>query len=101
VAVLATRVNGKAMNIGLLTGVVVNMFLWIIVPNVFWFWWNFIGCLVSFGVAYAASYFIKNTDDQSLFFDRKIEPILTKYNIILAIVFVAILLFCINLPSFI
>jgi SSS family transporter len=101
VAVLATRVNGKAMNIGLLTGVAVNMFLWIFVPNVFWFWWNFIGCLVSFGVAYAASYFIKNTDDQSLFFDRKIEPILTKYNIILAIVFVAILLFCINLPSLI
>lgn len=101
VAVLLPRVNGKAMNIGLLTGVLVNMILWIFVPSVFWFWWNFIGCAISFGVAFALSFIIIREKDDTILFDNKTEPLLTKYNYILLAAFIAILLFCIFLPQII
>ncbi len=47
------NIKARAMNIGLLIGVGVNVFLWLVVgENLFWFWWNLIGAVVSFGIAY-------------------------------------------------
>ena len=44
------------MNMGLLSGVAVNVYLWLSVGDqLFWFWWNFIGAAVTFGVAFVAS----------------------------------------------
>ena len=45
-------IHSRAMNIGLITGVIVNLFLWLVVGDqVFWFWWNFIGAVVALSVA--------------------------------------------------
>lgn len=102
VAVLVPRVNGKAMNIGLLLGVAVNMFLWIFVPNVFWFWWNFIGCTISFVIAYLCSFLYISTEENKIQqLDKKTEPIITVHNIILIASFIIIFLICYFLPNLI
>ena len=53
VAVGIPRIRSAAMNAGLLSGVSVNLFLWLVVgEDLFWFWWNLIGAVVSLTVAY-------------------------------------------------
>ena len=54
-AILTRRTHALGANIGLLTGVGVNVILWLFVPDVFWFWWNMIGAIVTYSVAYIAS----------------------------------------------
>ena len=54
-AILFKRVHSIGANIGLLTGVGVNIYLWLGEPQVFWLWWNFIGCVVTLTVALVIS----------------------------------------------
>lgn len=49
------RVNAKGANIGILTGVGLNIYLWLFVPGLFWFWWNAIGAITTVLVAYLFS----------------------------------------------
>ncbi len=52
VAVGIKSIGSRAMNIGLVIGVGVNVFLWLVVgDNLFWFWWNFIGAAVTLSIA--------------------------------------------------
>lgn len=57
-AILIKRIHGRAANLGILAGVLVNVYLWLWVPSVFWFWWNAVGAVVTLGVGYLASYLI-------------------------------------------
>ncbi len=54
-AILVKRVNGLGANVGLLAGVGLNVYMWLAVPDIFWFWWNAIGAVVAFVVAYVVS----------------------------------------------
>ena len=54
-AILVKRISTKGANIGLLVGVGVNVYLWLFVPEIFWFWWNAIGAVVTFVIAYLVS----------------------------------------------
>ena len=54
-ALLVKRINGLGANIGLLVGVGLNVYLWLFVPEIFWFWWNAIGAVVALLVAYLVS----------------------------------------------
>ena len=54
-AILFKRVHALGANAGLITGVGVNIYLWLAVPQVFWLWWNFIGCVVTLVVGLAVS----------------------------------------------
>ncbi len=58
-AVLDKRLSGKHVNPGLVCGVLVNVIFWRYVPNVFWFWWNFIGLAVTLGVSWLMLALIK------------------------------------------
>ena len=58
-AILTKRTHALGANIGLIAGVLFNMALWLYVPEVFWFWWNALGCLVTIIVAYTISSVIK------------------------------------------
>lgn len=58
-AIMTKRTHALGANIGIIAGVAFNMFLWLYVPEVFWFWWNAIGCLVTMIVAYTISLVIK------------------------------------------
>jgi len=50
-AILFNRVHSLGANVGLLTGVGVNVYLWLGAPHIFWLWWNLIGCVVTISVA--------------------------------------------------
>ncbi|MDJ0652552.1 MAG: sodium/solute symporter [Xanthomonadales bacterium] len=52
---LGRRVTGAGASIGLVVGVVFNLYLWKAQPQVFWMWWNFIGLALTTVVAYAVS----------------------------------------------
>lgn len=54
-AIALKRVNAIGANIGILAGVLVNVYLWLFVPEVFWFWWNAVGAVVTLSVGYLAS----------------------------------------------
>ena len=54
-AILFKGVHALGANAGLLTGVGVNIYLWLAVPQVFWLWWNFIGCVVTLVVGLVVS----------------------------------------------
>ncbi len=54
-AILTKKVTANAANIGLVAGVLVNLILWMFFKNIFWFWWNAIGCLITMGVAIGLS----------------------------------------------
>jgi SSS family transporter len=48
VATMIKWIHSKAMNIGLIGGVLVNVYLWLVIGNgLFWFWWNFTGAAVT------------------------------------------------------
>ena len=48
-------VRPVAANVGVVSGVLVNLVLWLFFKNVFWFWWNAIGCAVTLLVALSLS----------------------------------------------
>ncbi|MEZ4918124.1 MAG: sodium:solute symporter [Saprospiraceae bacterium] len=58
-AIALPKVNAKGANMGLIAGVLVNLYLWLFVPEIFWFWWNAIGAVVTLGVGIAGSYVFK------------------------------------------
>jgi Na+/proline symporter len=56
-AMLTSRVTGKAINIGIVAGVLFNFMLWIFFEDViFWFWWNATGFVVTTVVALIVTY---------------------------------------------
>ncbi|NNE62169.1 MAG: sodium/solute symporter [Woeseia sp.] len=52
---LGKRVNGAGASAGLVAGVFFNLYLWKAQPQIFWMWWNFIGLVVTVGVAMLVS----------------------------------------------
>ena len=58
---LSRRTNGAGASAGLIAGVGFNLYLWQAHPQVFWMWWNFIGLVITVGVAVAVSGFTKGT----------------------------------------
>ena len=54
-AIALKRVNATGANIGLIAGVLVNVYLWLFVPQVFWFWWNAVGAVVTLSVGLLSS----------------------------------------------
>ncbi len=65
-AIMTKKTHSSGANIGILAGVFFNIFLWLSVPNIFWFWWNAIGFITTFTIGLLASYFIKGARKQIL-----------------------------------
>jgi len=94
--ILTKRTHALGANIGIVVGVLFNIYLWLYVPQIFWFWWNAIGCLVTILVALATSYGIKRKVNEGLevvYYSGKNELI------ILIGYFIAIILFSLYLPN--
>ncbi len=49
--ILPLNTRGKAVFIGIMTGVIGNILVAKLLPSVSWFWWNLIGCVISLTVA--------------------------------------------------
>lgn len=99
-AIALKRVNAVGANVGLLSGVAVNVYLWLFVPDVFWFWWNAIGAVVTLAMGILASMFF--TSAKSTGEDYTLEKAWdfdwTK-TIILLLFFVAIVLISVKIPD--
>ncbi|MEO0573262.1 MAG: sodium:solute symporter [Bacteroidota bacterium] len=65
-AILTKKTHALGANIGIIVGVLFNMYLWLYVPEVFWFWWNAIGCVVTMIVAWVISVLIKKKVNDGL-----------------------------------
>jgi SSS family transporter len=68
-ALLTKKTHAMGANIGIIVGVLFNMYLWLYVPSVFWFWWNAIGCVVTFVTAYVISIVIPRTAKEGIKFE--------------------------------
>ncbi|MCP5005085.1 MAG: sodium/solute symporter, partial [Planctomycetes bacterium] len=55
--VLTKRATTKGIFIGVVTGVVFNLFLWLKMQELFWMWWNLLGMVVSVIVTLIISMF--------------------------------------------
>jgi len=97
-AILTKKTHAMGANIGIIAGVLFNMYLWLYVPEIFWFWWNAIGCLITIVVAMVVSRVIKKQVNEGLevvFYSGKKELF------ILLGFFIVIIVVSIFLPSFI
>ncbi len=92
-AILTKKTHALGANIGIVIGVLFNMYLWLYVPSIFWFWWNAIGCLVTVIIALIVSYVIKKETKPGL--DIEVYKAGKKEVIILLSYFVLIVLFAI------
>jgi solute carrier family 5 (sodium-dependent multivitamin transporter), member 6 len=52
VAILSKKTTGLGVNIGLIAGVAANIYVWKCEPQIFWFWWNLIGAVVTLAVIF-------------------------------------------------
>lgn len=97
-AFITKRIGGRAANIGLIIGVLVNLIMWLWFKEIFWFWWNFIGCFITVSVAsliqlVSGKYVYQPTDDRSAFVPAP------KETAILITYLILILIFCYCLPK--
>lgn len=51
IAIFAKKKSPNAVNIGLLIGLLLNLYFWKFVPDLFWMWWNVIGLIVTVTIA--------------------------------------------------
>ncbi|MGB6267374.1 MAG: sodium transporter, partial [Olleya sp.] len=65
-AILTKKTHALAANIGIVVGVAFNIILWLYVPEIFWFWWNAIGCLVTIIVALLVTYVVRREANEGL-----------------------------------
>ena len=95
-AIMTKNTHALGANIGILLGVTFNIYLWLFVPSIFWFWWNAIGCFITlfFGIIISkiVTRKINEAKDVTYFAGRK--EILT-----LVFYFIFIVLISIFLPS--
>ena len=59
-AILTKRTNAFGANVGIICGVLFNFYLWFNVPEVFWFWWNAIGGVITVSIGMLASRLYKH-----------------------------------------
>lgn len=99
-AIALKRVNAIGVNAGLLSGVAVNIYLWLFVPEIFWFWWNAVGAVVTIVVGLLVSSIFgkgESTKEQNTL-EKTWDMDGTKA-IILILFFIAIVLLSINVPN--
>ena len=95
-AIMTKKTSAIGANIGILTGVFFNIFLWLNVPSIFWFWWNAIGFLITFSVGLIVSNLLRNNVSQTyeIVYFAKFKDILK-----LILYFVIILSISLLLPN--
>lgn len=93
---LGGRISAAGANAGLLVGVVFNLYLWLEQPQIFWMWWNFIGLVLTVGVALVVSVFAKLPAPVTITasdIDVSVSPgVRAKFSLALVAIFIAIVL---------
>ncbi|UZO79585.1 sodium:solute symporter [Aquimarina sp. ERC-38] len=95
-AVLTKKTHALGANVGIVAGVLFNMFLWLYVPQIFWFWWNAIGCIVTVVVAMIVSNSTKRQINERV----EVVYVSSKKEVLIMLgYFVLIIVFSVNLPT--
>ena len=103
VAVLSKRSAALHANIGLISGVLINLLVSVFAPDIFWFWWNFIGFVSAAVIIYVTSRLIPRevnevTKVQNA--ETVSNSILTGKDIVMLLsMFIVMILICLAIPS--
>ncbi|MBH0050306.1 sodium:solute symporter [Pseudoalteromonas sp. SWYJZ19] len=103
VAVLSKRSAALHANIGLISGVLINLLVSVFAPDIFWFWWNFIGFVSATVIIYVTSRLIPRevnevTKVQNA--ETVSNSILTGKDIVMLLsMFIVMILICLAIPS--
>jgi len=102
-AVRFKRIHAKGMNIGLIVGVLCNVYLWLGVGDqLFWFWWNATGAVVTLVVAYVSSLLLKQTgSSEPVSLELSNEGFWSRDTLVLLGFFFLILIISLSIPSLI
>lgn len=93
------KTNFIGANAGLLVGVAVNVYLWLYCPEVFWFWWNAIGAVVTLVVSVIVSLIVKIPANKKINYNSDVY--LDKPKALILVLFtILIIAFSILFPSF-
>lgn len=100
VALKIRSIGAKGMNAGLMTGVGINIFMWLVVgEQVFWFWWNAIGFFVTLIVAIMINRIFKPALSEESVIEDQSEPLLSRWNLLLFIYFIGMILISLGLRT--
>ena len=95
------KINTVGINIGIASGVMINLYLWLFEPSVFWFWWNAIGASTTLIIGYFASLLFKGKQSNEGSIDTTIKWEIDIPKIIILIgFFIAIVLLSMNFKHF-
>lgn len=101
VAIFVNSVNVVGANVGLLSGVFLNVYLWQFHPEIFWLWWNLFGFVVTLVVGIMVSKFAYTSHEHGrenmLVFSASLFK--STYSYVLLGYFVLIVLFAALLPK--
>ena len=92
------RTNSIGINAGIIAGVLVNVYLWLFCPQIFWFWWNAIGAIVTTVVAVLVSMMV-SSEAKSIELESSENEVPTSYVVALLGFFVLIVLISVSVPS--
>ena len=95
-AILTKKTHALGANIGIITGVLFNVYLWLYVPQIFWFWWNAIGCAITILVALLFSHLIPQKADEGV--DIVFQPARKEVGLLIGF-FLVIIALSIALPN--
>lgn len=103
IAVVSKRSAALHANIGLISGVLINLLVSVFAPDVFWFWWNFIGFVATAVITFTTSIAIPrevNEVAKAQNAETISNSILTGKDIVMLLsMFVVMVLICLAIPS--
>jgi len=98
---LTKTITGRAINIGIIAGVLFNFVLWMFFEaQVFWFWWNFTGFVVTVVTAFIISKISPDTAEITALIDLDVIEARPKETAILLGFFILIVGFSVSMAFF-
>ncbi|MGQ8365508.1 sodium:solute symporter family transporter [Glaciecola sp. 1036] len=93
--IYAKSVRSLHVNLGIFSGVLTNMMLWLFFENVFWFWWNLFGLtvtlLISLALSVLSNHVLGNNNDQIQVYTVSVKTQLSKINVFAMLIWFAII----------
>ena len=100
-AVVDKSLQAREINIALISSVAINIYVWLALENIFWFWWNFIGFVSAVAITYTVKSLWKNQPRiTTATVIEKGESILLKKDVVILLsAFLLMLVISIYLPT--